>query len=362
MDGFDVIKSLNNKGNEVDKTVNSNNQPDNEGKEIKPKKPSPCIIKFKRNIKNFIKLNKALVPFYKRSAKILLVLFLAINALVFLKGGIEASVAKYHKTAKIYTSAANTVNFLYVMPLKKVFGWRTPLAVPFVHVRNFFAKHAIENIPEDDWEREQVWYITQFPEYTISVDQVMKSIGPRAMFFSGGHKDKVVKRLEKYPIKDLQILLKKTEELYSHIELFTSKKIRDENLKKYRLNLSNALAVAYMDDKGALLHLINKKKSKPWGFYTSEKEMNRLDNILNRYLELVEYSKEHEQEGYNTVMNDIKMNVGHHYMLLKYSSALLRRKLIDKTFSCNDELLKLYIDNYMILKNYQTGYRGRSKR
>jgi len=284
-------------------------------------------------------LNKKIL----KSALISLLLFIFINLLIFLTVCAKQTQGKVNIPAKIYLSGASTINFIYIIPISKVFGWDNLLVQPFYLVRNSLYNKGISLLPKDDGEKYSWWFAIKFSEFQQLVDPQI---------------EKFTLQNEIMPDKKVIKMISWTNELNQQIEPFAKSKIADKHLRERRLNHVNALIYAYLNTRIILVDQNEQNKTGRKNLTeNSDFEINRHKKLVNLYKDLKDYSKKYEKESYDYFFYKTRRTMYDPLINLELTKVILRSEIIKNKFNCEDPYLKIYGEAYTKL---ETDYRNRT--
>ena len=301
----------------------------NENKEINEQGFLDWISENKDGIKfreNFIK-----------NLKILVLIFVLINVMVFANIWTQQCLSKVNVKAKLYMSTAAMINTMYIYPVYKIFGWGNELGdtivLPFCAIRNHLYNQGLKNIPENDGEREIWWFVIRFSEYDkFVVDTSYKMLNEHFPFSS--RIDNQIKRFNN--------------EVYEHIVKLATLNIQDDNLRTRRYNMLVIALNRY--HSGNTCSWLNLKETDT--FYNNKKLMEVYKTLINLFILQTEYIKSNEPDAYDYFKNDTYNYYLDDFVLYQYSLTLVTRDLIQNKLYCNNTYLNIMGDSKARLRPY----------
>lgn len=264
-------------------------------------------------------------------------LFILFNVLIFALVIATNSIGRPYPIAKVYLSSATTVFYVYIVPSTKIFGPYNILSKPFFPVVNFLYENGMKYLPDNDAERQIWWSRIRFNEFYHCVQ-------PTLLDYIGRRIDASKVNPEEY--------LRWTDEIYSHLEPMAKLSIKDPVFKGLRFKTYNDIAWSYTRARGSLIYRIyspinSKKYPYNEAFVNNEKEINKLENVLDWYLALKENPENNKQV--KSLLKSAKWHLD--YILIeRLTIEILASKIIHNEFKCNN-LVRLNLQARDILVN-----------
>ena len=280
---------------------------------------------------------------YKIFTKRVLVCFFILNLFAFGIPIAKKSVGKPYAMAKAFNVAAATVNIVYIFPLSHIFGYKNMFTLPFYGIRDILYNTSQSLYPENEGEKEVNWFTVRYAEFeTLLLPIVRRDSGDMRILY-----------YKKYD----KVLLEWIDELHDHLKPFATEKIIDPAIRKLRFNLFVNYAFEAYFDRYTLVDTIlsekpeNKYKLSP--ILKNKEQMQKIEDALIYYNKLKDYAKKNEQDG----LDFFKYHTNNFYVedFLKWqvSSKVLKSKLVNDRFSCNDPYIKTMGESFSKLNEYQ---------
>ena len=274
----------------------------------------------------------------QKKIKKVLIYIVIFNFLVFSVPIISTSWGKTHAGAKALTTAAATVNFIYIIPISKVFGYKNIFVLPFYPIRDFLYNTGISLYPKKDGERELMWFQVRYAEYNQLVHPLIQKMAD-ARFEKDYNKEK------------LEMLLKWQDELTAHLESFSSWEISDKSLRKYRFNqfLDYAIAAGInrlmvVDEMLIKYSELGQQYLEP--IYRSPNEMAKIEKVLTCYQNLRKYEEKYEPEGIAYLYNKTKNIYFEDALKILIGNEIIGYKLVNNKLKCDEPLVNMYGESY----------------
>ncbi len=270
-------------------------------------------------------------------AVVSLILFIIVfNFMAFIIPILQNCVGRPYPQAKIYLVSAATINNIYIFPLSKTFGYKNKLTLPFYKLRDYLYSKGLALYPENEGEREVQWFNVRFAEYVKLIYRIEKDY----------------EKGKKYALEIEPMLIAWSNELYSHLEPFSSLPIKDKKLRKLRYNMFIGYAYFTRSNKyyftnRLLLNKANLRRGLP--IYKNKNEMNEYEKILYYCDKLKEYVKKNEKEGLDYFYN--KTENFYFENLIKYhmSRHMIEYRFASNEFNCSDPYVKMYGKSFVKL-------------
>lgn len=315
--------------------------------------------------KNLATIYKEMQPKYKRKRKqtsfepiyispakikkflvLVLLAFLIINIAHFVLIFSDKASSGINVKAKAYMSAASVVTMLYVIPISQFFGMNATISKMVESFRNSLFDKGAENIPKDDGETYIWWFVIKYQQF----EKVVKpSISDYALRNNFPHTE-----------DDIQEFIDWTDQIYNTVGLLAKLKIKDKKFREKRLNVVNALALAYTIDRNLIISTyLDNKTGENMSFYKDNNEINKYKKLFHTYNNLFEYCKTNETESYDYFFKKTERHM-YHYILNQslsqaYLYSLMQKDL--KLIDCNNKQIILYSvtwSNCFILRNQKS--------
>lgn len=275
--------------------------------------------------------------FENKILKNIIIGFIALNIGIFTVACASQSIGRPNARAKVFMSAATTMNVVYIFPLYKIFGWDNIVAKPFVLVRNGLYNVGLKLLPKNDGEREMWWFAVKYKEYDDFVN-------PNIYLY--------IKKYKKYTPEHIKTFYNWTDEVYNHIEPFATMKIADKKLREKRFGLFVDVVWEYINGRYLFVSLLGAQNGDRKLFRKSPKELQRFEEVLKIYSNSKNYTQKYEPEGWNHFYNE---TLRYHYDNViqdDIAIKLLKAKLDKCQLSCNDPYIKIYGEARTNLKKY----------
>ena len=262
-----------------------------------------------------------------------------VNFLAFTIPLLTQSVGKPYAKAKAYVTVAKTINAMYIFPLSQVFGYKNILAKPFYPARDYFYNKGISLYPKDEGEREIQWFTVRYAEYDTLIHPLVQDFATRQRKSKG--KDKM--------------LLAWQDELTSHLEPFSTLKIEDDNLRKFRFNQFVNYALSAFWNRKFVVNAIaindpNCKYANP--ILRNSEELKKLESVILHYEKLKQYAENNEQDGLDYFYNETKNNYIEEVLKYEVSNVMLEAQMVNNTLDCNGKYSKIYGSSFTKLLAY----------
>jgi|GEM_PF-4519837 len=259
----------------------------------------------------------------------ILLCFIGFNVLVF-SGVIRHHVDKgpYHR-ATAYMAASFGVNFFYIYPLSRTFGYKNFLTKPFYFFRDSLYEKGYALFPEDAAEKEMWWFLIRHSEFNEFVsDDVLT-------YYHGN-------------AKNLDELMAWSDEIYVHLSPLATNSLENDYFKKFRFQTYITTAYWYIRAREKLLSDITNKKLYP--FKGKKEEAERMQNILEWLDVLIDYAKYNEPKVYESCAKRIDpVWFRENDLRLEASMHLVYYALYENQLDCNDPYLKMFLTSRAIM-------------
>ncbi len=279
--------------------------------------------------------------------KIFLIFFIIVHLFVYLSIFSRSARSGVHIKAKTFMSVATMLEFFYIIPMYKIWGWNAPLAKPFVYIRDEYYKLGNKHLPADDGEREMWWFIIKYAEYDKVVFPEIRNLKIKIYKYNKCIKYKNYDEAALYIVKpeDYKEHSKAVEEIYNKLEILAKKQIKDSKFAETRLAKFIGLARSYRGNKLYIYKLdkdvnrkLNDKEDLRDPILINKKEIQRINHIFSIYKGLL--SKFEDQVK---LISGVKHRQVDKVLFEKtYSEYLILNKINQNKFSCNDELIDYY--------------------
>lgn len=161
----------------------------------------------------------------------LFLFFIVINIVIFASViNNELKNNKYQKQNAILISS-HTITRIYILPLGKLLGYKTPIIIPFRFVRDFLYNKEIAMLPPNSSEREVWWYNTRFLEYAAIVKPTI------AKWFDS--------RQKTFSDKEIQNINDWNDEVYHHILIFPETDFTSTIYESYQIQIYRDIIDVY---------------------------------------------------------------------------------------------------------------------
>lgn len=277
--------------------------------------------------------------------KTFLVFFITVNLLVYLNIFSRSASSGVHVKAKAFMSVAASIERLYIIPLYLTFDeWKTPMAKPFIFIRDEYLKLGNKYLPTDDGESEMWWFSIKYAEFDEVVDpkidkyrwRIYKKINKDEYYPSKKNKNiNVITEEDKQEFNAYNIAL---DELFNKLEPIATKSIKDPLQAEQRLVKFIAVARSYNGNKGRLLGAHNLKKDQKDYMLINKKEIERISYIFSLYQDLLKNS----DKQLNEISKLYNRNLEKTLFEKKFSQYLILSKINNNTLNCNDKLVNYY--------------------
>lgn len=280
---------------------------------------------------------KKSLKFNNELLKKIIISFIIINFGIFTVVCASQSIGRPNAKAKVFLSAATTINVLYIFPIYKVFGWNNLLAKPFYPIRDGLYNIGLSKLPANDGEREMWWFGVRFKEYD---DFVSRNL----MIY--------LKKYNKYTPEQIKTFKEWSDEVYNHIEPFATMEIYDKKFKKQRFGLLTVVIEKYIGGRNLLITQIGVQNGNRKLFRKSPEEIKRFENILDIYLKSRDYTQKYEPEGWDHFFNHTLRYYEDDLIQKDITENIIYSKLDQDILSCNDPYIEIYGKARSNLKDY----------
>lgn len=261
-----------------------------------------------------------------RYFRLLVYIFSGLNLLIYLNVASKQAIGRPNIKAKLFMSGAATVTSLYIFPLSKLFGYQNITTKPFYLLRDGLYEAGLAALPPDDAEREMHWVIIRYQEFQELVEPLIDAY------------------IEGKPVKDPQLLLRWTDELYEHVKTMPNNSFRDVRFKEIRFNLYYDVVWSYLALRPALYSEFSGERDTLNPFFADSREINKIKELLSLFLEFREKVKTFEPEGWNYFVNKTNRWFGDLKIISEASLFTIAHSSISGTFDCNNKYVLMYLE------------------
>lgn len=264
---------------------------------------------------------------WRRPTRVLLFYFFLFNLIIYGLVASRHAIGRPHPVAKLCMSGAVVVYLVYITPLSKAFGHGNPLTKPFYLLRDTFYHAGMKALPENDAEREMLWYLIRYTEFHELVEPV---------FRKGDDAGK--------PIKNLAPLMQWTDEIYEHSRAMTRNSFRDPYFRKARFNLFYGTVWTYLTLRPGIYSLNTGEKKTIEPFIRNDAEVARFEELQRLLIDFRERTRVQEPEGLDFFYNGTERWFGDIESINETALYVALNRHEKKQLRCDDPQAKLFLE------------------
>lgn len=264
---------------------------------------------------------------WRRPTRVLLFYFFLFNLIIYGLVASQQAIGRPHPVAKLCMSGAVVVYLVYITPLTKVFGHGNPLTKPFYLMRDAFYYAGIKALPENDAEREMLWYLIRYTEFNELVEPEFRR-----------------KDAAKKPIRNLNELIRWTDEIYDHARAMTRHSFRDSYFKKARFNIFYGTVWTYVTLRPAIYSRAAGDSFYFNPFIRSDAEIARLEELQRLLIDFRERTRVQEPEGLDFFYNETERWFGDVKTINITALFIALNHHEKKQLRCDDPQAKLFLE------------------
>ncbi len=263
---------------------------------------------------------------WRRIARVLLYYFFLFNLIVYGLIASQQTIGRPHPTTKLCMSGAVLMYKIYISPLTKILGHSNPMIRPFYLVRDAFYQAGIKALPENDPEREMLWYLIRYSEFHELVEPVFR------------REDDAGK-----PIRNIKDLLRWTDEIYEHAHAMTRHSFRDSYFKKARFNIFYGTVWTYVTLRPAIISRAAGDSSLQT-FIRNDAEVSRFEKLQRLLIDFRERTRIQEPEGLDFFFNETERWFGDIETINETALYAALHRHEKKQLQCDDPQVKLFLE------------------
>lgn len=263
---------------------------------------------------------------WRRIARVLLYYFFLFNLIIYGLVASQQAISRPYPIAKLCMSGAVVMYKFYISPLTKVFGYGNPLTKPFYLARDAFYHAGMKALPENDAEREMLWYLIRYSEFHELLEPVFR------------REDDAGK-----PVRNLKELIRWTDEIHEHAHAMTRYSFRDSYFRKARFNIFYGTVWTYVTLRPAIVSRAAGDSSlKP--FIRNDAEVSRFEKLQRLLIDFREHTRLQEREGLDFFYNETERWFGDIKTINETALYAALNRHEKKQLRCDDPQALLFLE------------------